>query len=155
MLSCTENFQKFDTIGQSSTTQERNLESSRIEEGIVKIIFPELGKDLDPSVQVNLANSVVREIPKFKSLGHPTIETADIRNLGYISATRPKNYNGFHRGTERDDSLGYTHDFETMIKTTAYRNHIKNSEIEIREVFEQETSSPKDIKRTLPMNIES
>ena len=39
------------------------------------------------------------------------------------------------RDTERDDKLGYTHDFETMSETTAYRNHIKNSEIETREVF--------------------
>ena len=41
-----------------------------------------------------------------------------------------------------DDRLGYTHDFETMSETTAYRNHIKNLEIETREVFERETSSP-------------
>ena len=54
---------------------------------------------------------------------------------------------------DRNDRLGYTHDFETMSKTTTYRNHIKNSEIETREVFEQETSSPNNIQRTLPMNI--
>ena len=54
---------------------------------------------------------------------------------------------------ERDDSLGYTHDFETMSETTAYSNHIKNLEIETREVFEQETSSPENFQRTLPMNI--
>ena len=52
-----------------------------------------------------------------------------------------------------DDRLGYTHNFETMSKMTAYRNHIKNSEIETREVFEMETSSPEKIQRTLPMNI--
>ena len=40
-----------------------------------------------------------------------------------------------------------------MNETTAYRNHIKNSEIETREVFEQETSSPENIQWTLPMNI--
>ena len=33
----------------------------------------------------------------------------------------------------------YTHDFETMSKTTAYRNHIMNSEIETREVSDRET----------------
>ena len=42
-----------------------------------------------------------------------------------------------------------------MSETTAYLNHIKNSEIETREVFEQETSSPENIQRTLPMNIET
>ena len=49
--------------------------------------------------------------------------------------------------------LGYTHDFETRSETTAYRNHIKNLDIENRELFEQETSSPENIQRTLPMNI--
>ena len=54
---------------------------------------------------------------------------------------------------DTDDRLGYTHDFGTMSKTTAYCNHIKNSEIETREVFERETLSPENIQRTLPMNI--
>ena len=61
--------------------------------------------------------------------------------------------NRLQRGTESDYRLGYTHDFETMSKTTAYCNHIKNSEIETREVFEQETLSPENIQRTLPMDI--
>ena len=126
---------------------------SRIEEGIFKSIFPELVKELDPRVRVNLANSVLRESPRFKSLGHLTIETADIRNLDYISATRLKNCNMLRRSTDRGDRLGYTHDFETIGETTFYRNHIKNSKIETREVFEQKTSSPENIQRTLPMNI--
>ena len=42
-----------------------------------------------------------------------------------------------------------------MSETTAYRNHIKNSEIETREVFERETLSPENIQRTLPMNFET
>ena len=107
----------------------------------MKSIFPELVTKLDSSVRVNLANSVVREIPKLKCLGHSPMETAYIRNLDYISTTRPKNCNGLRRSTDRDDRLGYTHDFETMSKTTAYCNHIKNSEIETGEVFEQETSN--------------
>ena len=49
--------------------------------------------------------------------------------------------------------VGYTYDFETMSETTTYRNHIKNYEIETREVFEQETPSPQNIQRTLQMNI--
>ena len=78
----------------------------------MKNIFHELGSELDPSVQVNLANSVGRESPKFKSLKHPTIETANIRNLNCIGATRPKDCNGLRRSTDRDDRLGYTHDFK-------------------------------------------
>ena len=80
------------------------------------------------------------------------METADIQNLDYISATIPKKCNGLRRSTDRDDRLGYTHDFETMSETAAYCNHIKNSEIEIREVFEREMLSPENIKRTLPMH---
>ena len=52
-----------------------------------------------------------------------------------------------------DDRLVYTHDFETMSKTTAYRNYIKNLEIETREVFERETSSPENILRTLQYSL--
>ena len=51
--------------------------------------------------------------------------------------------------------MGYTHDFETMSETTAYRNHINNLEIETIEVFEREMSSPENIQRTLPMNIDT
>ena len=127
VLSDGDNVDKFDTNVQSSTTQERNLELSRIEEESVKSIFPELGSQLDSSVQVNLANSVLWESPNFKRLGHLPMETADILNLNYIRTNRPKNCNGLRRNTDRDGRLRYTHDFETMIKTTAYRNHIKNS----------------------------
>ena len=121
----------------------------------MKSIFPELGTELEPNLRVNIANSVVHKSPKLKSLGHLAIETADIRNLNYISATRPENCNRLRRGTERDDRMGYTHDFETMSETTTYPNHIKNSEIETREVFERETLSPENIQRILPMNIQT
>ena len=121
-----------DTHVQSSTTQERNLESSRIEEMSMKSIFPELGTKTKSSVRVNLAKSVLSKSPNFKRLDHTPIETADIRNLECISATRPKNCNGLRRSADRDDWLGYTHAFETMSEKTAYRDHIKNSEIETR-----------------------
>ena len=101
----------------------------------MKSIFPELRKEPDPSVQVNLVNPVLSEIPKFITLGHPTVETADIQNLDFVTPNRANNCNGLRRGTERDDILGYMHDFETMNETTAYRNHITNSEIEAREVL--------------------
>ena len=126
---------------------------SRIKEVGVKIISPELREEPDPSVRVKFANSVLHESPKFKTLGHPTVETTDIRNLNFVTATRAKNCNGLLGGTERDDRLGYTHYFETMRKTTAYRNHIKNSEIETREFFEGETPSPQNIQQALPTNI--
>ena len=52
-----------------------------------------------------------------------------------------------------NDRLGKMYDFEIMSKTTAYRNHINNSEIETREVFEQETWSPENIQQTIPMDM--
>ena len=153
VLSCTDNIKKLDNLVHGSTTQERNLELSCIEEVGVNSIFPELGNEFDFSVQVNLANSVLSKSPKYISLGHPTIETEDIQNIDFATSTIKKNLNGLWRGTERDDRLGYTDDFETMSKTKAYCNHIKNSEIETREDFEQETSSPQNIQRTIPIDI--
>ena len=119
----------------------------------MKVIFPEIVKESNSSVRVNLANSVLSENPKFISLRHPTVETADIRNIDFSTSTRVKSLNRLGRYTERDDRLGCTHDFETMSETTAYRNHIKNSELETREVFERETWGPENIQRALPTDI--
>ena len=59
------------------------------------------------------------------------------------------------RGGMRKGMIGWVRRmiFETMSETTAYCNHINSLEIETREVFEWETSSPENIQRTLPMNI--
>ena len=91
---------------------------------------------------MNLANSLGIEIPKLVYFGHPPIETNNVCNLidGIVS-TRIDNYNGIWRRTYRDDRMAHTHDVETMSKTTAYHNHIKNLEIETRNVFERETSN--------------
>ena len=111
VLICTDNVEKFDTIVHCSMTQERNMELSLIKEVGVKSNFPESGKEPDPSVQVNLANSVLSKSPNLISLGHLTVETADIRNIIFATSTRAKNLNGLWRGTERDDRLRYTHGF--------------------------------------------
>ena len=47
VLSDADNNKNFDTHVQSSTTQERNLESSLIEEVRMEIVFPEFGQDFD------------------------------------------------------------------------------------------------------------
>ena len=73
-----------------------------IEEVGGKSIIPEFGKEPDPSVRVNLANPVLSESPNFITLEHLPMETADIRNLDYISTTRPKNCTGLRRSTDRD-----------------------------------------------------
>ena len=102
---------------------------------------------------MDLTNPVLGESPNFVTLGHPTVESADIQNINFATSTRAKSLNGSRRDAERDDRLGYTHGFETMSKTTAYRNHIKNYEIEPREVFERETWSPENIQRKLPTDM--
>ena len=79
---------------------------------------------------MNLTNSLGIESPKLLHFGHPPIETKNVGNLlDGIVATRIDNYNGIWRRTDRDDRMAHTHDVEPMSKTTAYRNHIKNSEI--------------------------
>ena len=97
--------------------------------------------NLDPRKWVNLANSVLRKSPKFKSLGLPAVDATDIRNLYLAPSTKAKRFSGTQKDNISPSRLGYMHDFETMSETTAYRNHIKNSEPETREVFEQETEN--------------
>ena len=104
--------------------------------------FPDkIVADLDPRIRVNFANSVFRESPKFKSLGLPTLDATDIRNLYFDPSSRAKSLHGTQRDNFRDARLRYTHDFDRMSETTAYSNHIKNSDLETREVFEQETQN--------------
>ena len=81
VMSDAEKFKKLNTHVQISTIQERNLESSRIEEMSMKSIFPEPGQKFESSVQVKPSKSVLSESPNFKRLRHTPIETADIRNL--------------------------------------------------------------------------
>ena len=95
----------------------------------MKIIFPEIVKEFNSSVQVKLEKYVLSKSPKFISLGHPTVETVDIWNIDFGTSTRAKSLNGLWRDTERNDWVGYTHDFVTMSEMTDYRNHIKNSEL--------------------------
>ena len=89
---------------------------------------------------MNLANSLSIETPKLVHFGHPPIETNNVGNLlGDIVSTRIENLDGIWRRTDRDDRMAHMHDVETMSKTTDYRNHIKNSEIETRKVSRSKT----------------
>ena len=116
-----------DTYIEGSVTQERNSDFSCIEKVGVKILPDKIVADLDPSIRVNLANSVLSKIPKSKNLGLPTFDAMDICNLDFAPSTRAKSLNGICRDTFRDASLGYKDDFERMSEMTAYCNHIKNS----------------------------
>ena len=97
--------------------------------------------DFNPSIRVNLTNSVLRESPKFKNPGLPNFDVMGKQNIDFATSTRAKYLNGTRGDKFIADRLGYTHDFERASKKTAYINHIKNSELETREVFERETEN--------------
>ena len=105
----------------------------------VKSVLGEIVAGLDPSIRVNLVNSVLSKSPNFKSLGLPDVDATDIHNLNFAPSVRAKSLSGTQKKNFSPSRLGYTHDFERMSETTAYRNHIKNSELETREFFEWET----------------
>ena len=105
----------------------------------VKNVLGEIVPDLDPSKRVNLVNSVLSKSPKFISLGLPAVDATDIHNIYFVSSTRANSLSSMRKDNISPSRLGYTHDFETMSETAAYRNHIKNSKFETREVFERET----------------
>ena len=89
---------------------------------------------------MNLANALVIESRKLVNFGYPPIETNNVGNLlDGIVVTRIENYNSVWKRTDRSDRMADTNDVETISETTAYRNHIKDSEIETRNVFERET----------------
>ena len=91
---------------------------------------------------MNLTNYLSIEIPKLVHFWHPPIETNNVGNLlDGIVATRTESSNGIWRRTDRDDRMVHTHDIETIRKKIAYRNHIRNLEIETGKVFERETSN--------------
>ena len=98
---------------------------SCIKEVSVKSIFPELRKEPDSSIRVNLANSVLNKNPKFIGTGHLTVDTTYIQTINFTTYTRAKNLNGLQRGKETDDGMGYMHDFVTMSETTAYRKILR------------------------------
>ena len=133
---------KLDTIVQRSPTNERNTASPQIEEESLEIGFSKIFEESNLSERMNLANSLSIEIPKLVNFGHPPIETNNAENLLYgIIATIIENSNRIWRRTYKDDMMAHTYDVETMGETTVYRNHIKDSEIETRTVFEREISN--------------
>ena len=85
---------------------------------------------------MNLANSIISDSPKFINLGLPTFDTTDKPNIPFSPSTRAKSLNGTRRNNFKSDWLASRDDFERVSETTAYSNHINNSELETREVFE-------------------
>ena len=137
----TGNIDPLDTSFEVSATQETDSDFSCIEKVVVKSLPDKIVADLDTIIWVNLANSVPSKRTKFINLGLPTFDATGINNIDSTLSIRAKSLNGTQRKIFRDARLGYTHDFERVSKTTAYSNHIKNAELETREVFEQKYST--------------
>ena len=78
----------------------------------------------------------------------PAVDATDIRNLDFTPFNRVKILSGTRKDNFSLSRIGYTHDFETISETTAYRNYIKNYELETREVFEQETENIPQTRQT-------
>ena len=102
---------KFDTAVQKSSTDERNTESSQIEEGSLESICPKIIEESNLSKRMNLANSLSIETPKLVSFSHPPMETDNVdRPIDGIVATRVGDQNRIWRRTNRDYRMAPTHD---------------------------------------------
>ena len=103
----------------------------------VKSLPGEIVADLDPSKQVNLANSIISESPKLINLGILSFNATCTVNISFSPSNIAKYLNGTQRENFKAEWLASRHGFERVSETTAYSNHIKNSELETREVFER------------------
>ena len=80
---------KLDTAVQQSSTNKRNTEPSRIEEGSLKSIFPEIVKESNSRERMNLANSLGVQTPKLVSFRQPPMQTDNVGNpINSITATK-------------------------------------------------------------------
>ena len=104
----------------------------------VKSLPGEIVTDLDPRKRMNLASSVLSKSPKFINFGLLSLNTPGKPNSVFTPSTRAKSLNGTDMENLNGDWLASSHGFERVSKTRAYSNHIKNSELETRQVFELE-----------------
>ena len=101
----------------------------------VKTLPGKIITDLDPSKRLNLASSVLSEIPKFINFGLPSFNATDKPNIAFAPSTRAKSLNGTERENLNRYWIASSHGFERVSETTAYSNHIKNYELKTRQVF--------------------
>ena len=101
------NIEPLDTSIHGYETQERNLDFSCIEKMGVKHLPEQIVPDLDPSIQVNLANSIISESPKFKNLGLLTFDATGKPNIDFSPSTRAKSLNGTRRENLRAYWMGW------------------------------------------------
>ena len=119
-----------------------NMESLWIEEESLESVFSKIVEESNLWKRMNLANSLSIDITKLVYFGHLPIETNNVGSLlnGNV-ANRIENSNGIWRRTDKDDRMAHTHDIETINKNIAHWKHIRDSEIETRNVFERDTSN--------------
>ena len=97
----TGNIEPLETSVDESATQERNSDFSCIEKVGVKSLPDNIFAGLDPIIQVNLANSVLSESPKFKNLGILTLDITGTHNIDFAPSNRAKSLNGMRRDNFR------------------------------------------------------
>ena len=90
---------------------------------------------------LNLANSVIRESPKFMNIGLLSFDETGKPNIAFSPSTRAKSLNGIGRENFKANWLASMRDFEIVSEMTSYSNHIKNSELETGEFFVWETEN--------------
>ena len=142
------NIDPLNTYFDGSAAQERNSDFSCIEKMGVKSLPGEIVTDLDPIKRVNLASSVLRKSPKFINFGLPSFNATGKPNSVFAPSTRAKRLNGTERENLNGDSLASSHYFERVSETRSYSNHINNSELETRQVFERENIQTENIPMT-------
>ena len=142
------NIEPLDTSVHRSKIQERNSDFLCIEKMGVRSLSDEIVADLDPSIRVNLANSIISKSPRFINFGLLTFDATGKPNIAFPPSTRAKSLNGMQRDNFKVVWLASRHDFERVREMTAYSNHINNSELETREFFERETENIPLIRQT-------
>ena len=91
------NIDPLNTSVEGYVNQERNSDFSCIEKVGVKSLPNKIIADLDPSIRMNLANSVLSKIPKFKNLGLLNFDATGKQNIDFTSSTEAKSLNSAWR----------------------------------------------------------
>ena len=108
----------------------------------MKRILGEVVTDLDPSKRMNFTSSVLGEIPKLMDFGLSPVNATGKPNSVLAPSTRAERLNGTGGSRLNGNWLESSHGAEVAVKrvseTKAYSNHIEQSELETKKVFERE-----------------
>ena len=144
-INWTSNIEPLNTSVDGSEAQESNSVYFFIVKIGVKTLPSEVITDLDPRKRMNLASSVLGESPKFIDFGLSPFNAMGKPNPVFSPSTRAESLKGTGGGSLNDDWIASSHGFERARNTKAYSNHIKNSELETRNIFERENIQTENI----------